>query len=255
MDFFRRFFWSIMRPAAYRGFAYQSTGKALGYLAWLVLLISIPTFIYIYIDMSPGTTKLANQIRHSWPDFTLTRGRLEVNAPMPVIIDNGDGSLTIIDTRGRDYPSIVQTYPSANYVITQDHIFQRRGDQSRVIDFMSLKFLTFTKETLIFCMDHFAWLAGVTIIAAFPLLYIFKLLEAALAALFMLLLGLIIGTHLEYSHFFRISIYALTIPLIAQGLQKALLPNYHYPGILFYSLFVIYLILGLRGAARGPIVL
>jgi len=221
----------------------------------LVLLVSIPSFIYIYQDMSPGTTKLANQIKQDWPDFTLTRGRLEVNAPMPVIIDNGDGSLTIIDTRGKDYPAIVQAFPSANFVITQDQIFQRRGGQSRVVDFMSLKFVTFTKQTLIFCMDHFAWLAVVTIIGAFPFLYLFKLLEAALAALLVLLIGLIIGTDLEYSHFFRISIYALTTPFIAQGLQKAMLPNFAYPGILFYSLFVIYLILGLRGAARGHIVL
>lgn len=225
------------------------------YLAWLVLLISIPTFVVIYRSMSPGMEKLTVQIKQSWPDFKLAQGKLEVDAAMPVIIDNGDGSLTIIDTRGQDYPAIVQSFPAANYVITQDQIFQRRGGQSRVVDFKTLSFITFNKQKLIYCMDHFEWLAVLTIIAAFPFLFLFKVLEAAMAALIILLIGLLMGTELEYSHFFRISIYALTIPFIAQGLQKALFPNFSYPVILFYSLFVIYLILGLRGATRGPIVL
>lgn len=225
------------------------------YLAWLVLLISIPTFIVIYRSMSPGMEKLTGQVKQSWPEFKLAQGKLEVDAPMPVIIDNGDGSLTIIDTRGQDYPAIVQSFPAANYVITQDQIFQRRGGQSRVVDFKTLNFITFTKQKLIFCMDHFEWFAVLTIIVAFPLLFLFKVLEAALAGLILLLIALILGTELEYIHFFRISIYALTIPFIAQGLQKALLPNLPYSGILFYVLFAFYLILGWRSTARGPIVL
>lgn len=244
-----------MRPKAYRGFANQSTGKAFRYLALLVLLVTIPAFIYIYHSMSPGTEKLAGQIKKSWPDFKLTRGTLEVNAPMPLIIDNGDGSLTIIDTSGRGYPAILQVFPAANYIITRDQIFQRRGAQARVVDLKSLRFVTFSKETLIYFMDHFEWFAVLTIIGAFPLLYLFKILEAALAALLAMLSGLLFGNSLDYNQYFRISIYALTVPFIAQGLQKAVWPDCPYPGILFYALLLTYLVIGVRGATKSRIVL
>jgi len=244
-----------MRPAAYRGFANQSTGYALRYLALLVLLVSIPTFLFIYYDMSAGVEKLAGQIRQSWPDFKLAGGVLEVDAPMPMIIDNGDGSLTIVDTSGKTYLTLLEAYPSAGYVITRDQIFQRREGRARVIDFKTLHFITFTKQILVHWMAYFRWISVLIIIFGFPFLYVFKLLEAAAAALVAMLAGFIFRSILNYSQAFRISVYALTIPFIAQGLQKALWPDCPYPSIMFYAIFLIYVVIGVRGATRSRIVL
>jgi len=244
-----------MRPAAYRGFASQGTNEALRYLACLVLLVSIPTFLYIYIDMSAGVQKLAEQIKTGWPDFKLAQGQLRVYSVMPMVINNGDGSLTVIDTTGRAYSTILHDYPTASYIITRDQIFQRRTGQARVVDFKMTRQITFTKQTLVYCLDHFTWLGVLMIIFGFPFLYLFKILEAAAAAVVALLVGMAARARLNYEQAFRISLYALTVPFIVQGAQKALWPGCPYPGLVFYSVLFIYLVIGVIGATRSRILL
>lgn len=225
------------------------------YLAVLVLVVTLPTLLYIYADISGGVEKLAKQVNQSWPDFRLAQGHLQVYSESPLIIDNGDGSLTIIDTTGKSYREIFGQYPQANCIITRDQIFQRQQLQVRIIDFKMLKYFTFTKKNLITLMSYFQWFGVITVILGFPFLYLFKILEALAFALVAMLLGLITRTRLNYQQAFNISVYALTVPFIVQGLQKAFWPNFAYPNIIFYAVLLLYVVIGVSGAARSRIVL
>ena len=120
--------------------------------------------------MSAGVKKLAGQIKDGWPDFKLSHGQLRVYNTMPMLIDNGDGSLTIIDTTGKAYTTILAEYPTASYIITRDQIFQRRNSQARIIDFKTVRSITFTKQTLVYCLINFKWLGVLIIILRFPFL-------------------------------------------------------------------------------------
>lgn len=227
------------------------------YLALLVLLVSAPTLIYINFDMAKGVDQLAQRVKNEWPYFKLSDGHLLVQSKEPFMFVNPDGTATVIDTRSdTDYSLIMNVYPTVNYVFTRNQILYRINGQNRIIDYASFKWLTFTKGNLVSIMQNFRWLSLLIIVLAFPALYLFKLLEALVGALAAMLIALFIQNRLAYEQAFQISVYALTLPFIIQGLQKALWPlPYPYPAILFYAVFLIYLIISVRGATRNPIML
>lgn len=253
LDFFRKFWWSITKPASYRGFLGQSTGRAMRYLALLVLLVSIPAIVYINEGMTGGVHQWKVLIDQWCPDFKLSNGHLKVYSQMPIISDNGDGTITIIDTGGKSYQSILAEYPTASFIFTRDQIFQLRSGQPRVVDFKSVKFITLTKDNLVYMLSHFRWLNLFVVILGFPIFYLLKIVEALAGALVAMLIGFIIRSPLDYGQAFKISVYALTLPYIIECLQWAVWQDFSY--LLFCAVYLIYLVIGVRWATRSPIML
>lgn len=228
----------------YRDFAVQKTGRSMGYLAILTLIIGLPVLLFYANQMTTGTSDLIKEFSQGCPDFKLENGQLQVFAEMPLNL--GDNELPIIiDTTGQTDASIVNQYNEI-ILFTQDQYIQKQGLQTKITNFSDLKGFTITKAMVESWLPMFKWLAVIMVLVGLPGIFLFKLIEALLFALVALILGAIFKVSLNYAKALNICIYALTLPFIVQALQKVFWPEFPHPSLLFYALLITYLIVGVR---------
>ena len=108
MGFFKKVKYSIVNIEKYPEMATEGIGKALSYMAKLIVILSIIlsvwTLYQTYQMINEGTNYLENQ----FPDFSYSDGTLTVNSQEPIAIENEQFGKIIVDTNADSEETINQ---------------------------------------------------------------------------------------------------------------------------------------------------
>lgn len=212
LNFFTKIYYSIASFDSYRFFIRQRTGKAVLYLLLLSFLVTLAGILQPIIESNKIITQVVGEIEDIIPDFNFENGRLNVDAQMPLIIDDG-GMTIIIDTSGNTDESILNNYDMA-LLIMRDQMIQKNFANQQVTDFSVFQSISFDRSDIKNLIPLAKWLFLIILAIAVP----FFIAGRFISVLFISIIALIINSarnaNLPYRSIYTISTYALTLPLI-----------------------------------------
>lgn len=239
MNLLSKLYHSTAGFQAYRHFIRESTGKAVLYLLLLTLVLGVIWIIGPVNDFNHGISEMIQSFDREVPNFTFQNGELNVEGEMPIIIEDST-SVLIIDTSGRTDETILNNYDQA-VLITRHKMIQKDYIRNQVVDFSALQGLRMDKSDVKRFLPFLRWIAA--LIAFFGVLFFVatKFLSALVLSLFGLIINSARNTRLPYRDVFKISVYAMTLPLIL-GTLLDLLPIWiPYLALIFYVISGVYI--------------
>lgn len=241
--FFRSLFYSITSFSKYRLFLRHRVGRAVVYLLLLTLLLSIPICFKWYSELKEGADLFMEIMTDVVPDFKFENGKLEVNGEMPIAVDYK--TPVVIDTRPDAKDRILNQYDNV-ILITSDEVIQKNYLNVTSVPLNIYGYMTVTRDDIMQSLPvlepiFYAIIIIYTVIFAISFVA-GKFISALLVSLIGLAVNAVKGTRLSYRNVFKISVYSMTLPLIAGTVLNTL--NVHIPflWVLFYIGCSIYVV-------------
>ncbi len=251
-NIFKCFIYSITSFDNYKLFLRESTGKAIGYLVLLSLLISIAIFAPFFSIANEVANAAPNFIDEVIPDFNLVDGQLEVYGDMPIVMDSSDLPVVIDTTPGAEDRLLYQ-YDSI-ILITQDKMILKNYTERQEYPHSAYTGLELTKDSLIEALPIIKTYMTVAFIFIGILVYIFVLIVKFITVFIASIIGLIVNsslkTNLSYKSIFKISLFAMTLPLIVCTILDVLPVNIPFMPVLFYAGTGVYIYGAIRSIKR-----
>jgi len=233
-SFFNRIANSVLNFSFYKHAFKERTGRAVLYLLLLTLFLGVIITIRPLIEFNKNITLFINAFEQKVPDFHLENGELDVYGEMPITIEMG-GTLLIIDTSGKTNESVLDQYPGGIFV-SRHKMIQKNLLSIREIDFRQFERFTLDKSDIsrgLPYMHMTSVLFGILVLVGFVL---FRFFTAFFVSFIGMVLGSSAGLRLTFSDAFRISAYALTLPLLITAVVKS-------AGVYVPFFFVIYIMI------------
>ena len=118
--------------------------------------------------------------------------------------------------------------------------------KTETLNYDQLKEFSFDKEDV---MQWIPWLKAfwiILLIGGLITMILSKLLAVVILGLLGLLLGSMQSYSLTYEQSLRLSIYALTAPIIFQACKSLVYPGMPFSGLIYYGAFIIYMWLAIK---------
>ena len=248
MGFFSKLKNSIINPKAYNNFLKESMGRAVVYLLLLCLIFGGINAIRNVYDFNKGVLMVLNDFKENIPNFVLANGELTVAGQMPIIINDGgqSKSVIIIDTSGNTAETILDNYDSATLITKTKYIEKKNSMQKTETNFSSFKTLTVTNA------DVEKWIgiarfANILIVIFGPIFFFgTKFIAALIISLFALIINAFCKAKISFKELYKLSIYSLTLSIVLKVLFAVIALEVPYFWILYYGLPLIYLGIGLN---------
>ncbi|WP_240689485.1 DUF1189 domain-containing protein [Ammoniphilus sp. YIM 78166] len=241
--FFQEIKSSILNIKAYLHFSKQSLQKTFLYLILFSSLIWILGYIGVYQNMSQGIAEIRTKVIEEVPDFTFPDGRLEVSGPMPAILYKDLTSVVIVDTTGETNENVLNSYRSGLLILSDRLINKREEGRIEEIQFFTFGPMSFTKDDVVSWLPYFKWVYWIVAVAMFIYTAISYLINALWVSLIGLLLNLFMKTKATFGALYKISVYALTLPMLLDTLFSYLRMDLYH--LIFYITAAIYVGLAL----------
>ncbi|MFS0780905.1 DUF1189 domain-containing protein [Bacillus sp. 1P06AnD] len=217
MNIFKQFWKSLYSPKDISRFRFQGIGKTILYVFMLVLLSTIPTFIYSTSTVKDGVTTFKETVDEDLPYFVIKDGKLETDEKKQIehssdhfkVFFDGTGHLTakMVEAQSTNAFALLESemvIVSNGHMQTQPYtLFQGFSiDQKQIVDFLDSMGSFLYVIMFIFGIISFIFAAGI------------KFVEISLIALIVKLLAASYNPKLEYRHFWRITAYCTTLPTL-----------------------------------------
>ncbi len=268
-------------PEFYAKIARQSTGRTIGFLFILILLISVVFSLQATGTLIPQLKQVqqwadANlqQISEKFPVIEIKDGAL-IQPKETYVLEIGKNLVFVVEPDPQKESAVLEKYRNLFMLTSKQFIFKQAGEnsspQERRRDLAKVKsWKMFPVESglgmswestqiLINPMNIRKWLK-VAKIFIFPLFLVFLFglysFIKFMQVLFFSLLGMIVNTVLKaeagYQQIFNVCVYAL-VPPVALSLALELL-SVRLPGFwfLFSAIYILYIFLGLQ-SAKGEV--
>jgi len=243
MDPFSSFIQSLGNPAAYAIFRRQSLGRALLYLLLVTALFSLLSQLPVIFSFNSDYNQGLAWFKANTPEFVLQNGQLAVQGKMPFISKDevNKTAVLIVDTSGQTGPDVLKDYREGALITKDKIIYKKSAFETREYDLGAYRAFSFNKHQAVGFLT-----------AARPYFYVGLLLAIVLSslagrlliALFIALLGLplywAIKVHVSYGDIYKLTIYAMTGPMLLFVLFNYLR---YQPPFLFSLLTLFYLYL------------
>jgi len=243
VGFFKDMNDSAINLSAYRKFADRPWGRVIGYLVLLVFILGTPVMLSFVYDFNRALKMGINEFSKEAPDFVLKNGELEVAGKMPLVIEDKivENSVFIIDTSGSTDASVLQNYESGIFISKTQLVNKLNNMETQTFNFSELQGIELTKADVEKLLPYLK-LTGFFIILFGLLYFIFaKAVSAVFFGVVCLLFSQIQQAGLTYGQAFKITVYALTIPVLLQALMAILMPGLFYAGVVYYTVLLLYL--------------
>ena len=240
----------IVDPTAYNTFLKESTGRAVVYLLLLCLIFGGISAIRNVYDFNMGIFVASNVFKEKVPNFTLENGELNVEGQMPIIINDGQASVVIIDTSGKSDETVLDKYSSGVFISKTKFVQKKSYIQKTETNFASLKTITITKaqvETWIGLIKY----GNIFIVVLGPIFFFaFKFIAAFIVSLFGLIINAFFKAKVNFTQMYKLSIYALTFSIILKVFFAVISVQVPHFWILYYGIPLIYLGVGLNSISK-----
>lgn len=253
MNFFKLFKWSITEPKFYPLMSHTSLWRSVGYLLGLVLIMAGVFGYRANLDFQTRLQTISSSIKQELPDFELKNGKLKVEGNQPFVKDY-DGFVIAIDTTGTKDESFLNAHPAGIFV-NSEKLVSKQALEQRTFMFNELPEATFTKADVLKALPLMRW--GFALI--WPVLFILILLEKLISVYALSFFGIILQRinqiNLKYRQMWNLSLFALTLPMLLDFWLSLMGWQFQGSDIIFWTLGMLYLWLGLAGFRRTDLMI
>lgn len=239
MNFINQLWKSISNFQFYKSLQNESLGKAFLYLTKVVIIFGIISLIRPVLGFDLGVDMARENFIESVPDFVFDDGVLTVTGEQPYIWEEDEDDYIIaMDTSGQIGPEILDDYNDGVFITNHYFIVKQNGIEKRELDFSQLVGAKFTKDDVAEWIPYAKWANGFIVIFGL----IGFLAGKLWSALFIALLGLMICSgKYQFVNLYKISIYALTLPIIIKTFISLLGKPIPWFGLVYYGIALFYM--------------
>lgn len=236
-----RFVYSMTKVKAYLTFFQESVGKAIVYLLLVSLLFAGINTMIIAVGLSKGIDEVVEVLAHEVPNFELRNGELFVDGEMPIIIQDGPNDVFAVDTSGVLDGSFLDAYE--NGIFISKYGFTQKTDGFRVqsFDFSQLGAFTITKQSIQGWLPLLKWLSVFIVVFGIVFYFAGKLISAVIVSLLGLIIELTVDHKVGFGNLFKLSIYALTLPMLIKFVLTLGNISIPYFWVFYYGIALFYL--------------
>lgn len=231
-SFFKKIWYSITKIEKYPEMAIEGVGKAVAYLAKLVIIISVILSAWLTYQTYTELNKGLDYIKNEFPNFSYKEGNLNVeNNQEPIIFEREDIKKIIIDTQ-TDSQEEINSYlnsidkNSGGIVVTKDKIIIKNRVTDGAIQynytdiFGASGIQEFSKEDVVNLKNNTNM--SILIVNVFLTLFVYGFIMYFITTLSYVLLISVLGflattmlkMKMRYTPIFNMSIYAITLSVI-----------------------------------------
>ncbi|MBQ9267393.1 MAG: DUF1189 family protein [Clostridia bacterium] len=256
LGFFRRIFLAITDFRLYPFVQREKTAATTSYFVFLLLLITLFLALSFSSKVLDGVAAILENYEETVPEFALQNGVLsidekvyELDRERKVVIDTSVDTETFAKTdNGKEV-----LYSTSFLVINRDGVVY--GNEGNVVGYLfrairtdvtksSLhEFLTAVNEdwTVKLAFTLSSWLI------MFLIYFVVKMLNVLFLILIAYILNIIFGMKLKFSNYYRVVVYALTLPLIVEMVSILYLGRVpEYAVVAYQVLAYVYIFYALR---------
>jgi hypothetical protein len=239
MNFINQLWNSISNFQFYKSLQNESLGKAFLYLTKVVIIFGVISLIRPVAVFDRGVDMAREYFIENIPDFVFEDGELTVTGEQPYIWEDDENNFIVaMDTSGQIEPEILDDYNDGVYITNHYFIVKQDGIEKRELSFSQLVGAKFTKNDVAEWIPYAKWASGFIIIFGLIGFFVGKLWSALLITLF----GLIICSgKLQFTNVYKISIYALTLPVITKTTVGLLGRPIPWIGLVYYGIATFYI--------------
>jgi hypothetical protein len=250
MGFFSKFVGSMTKGEAYRRFYLEPLGQAMIYLLLLTVLLSgINSIRNVYL-FNQGIDEIIHEVAYGMPYFELRDGRLRIDGEMPIYVDKTDDFIFVVDTSGKLDASVLDDYYEGVF-ISEFQFVQKTGLETTSYRFSDFGGFRVTKSDVVRWLPVLRWMN--VFIVFFGLLFAFvgKLISAFIVGIGGMILELVVKFKVGFDQLYKLSIYALTLPMVLKllvNLAGVEVPSFN---LMYYTIALFYLWRALRVLRDG----
>lgn len=263
LGFFKKLRYSIFNIEKYPEMAIEGLGKALTYIAKLVVILAIILSVWSLMQTSQMIGEGISYLENTFPDFSYSNGELTVNTENTITLDNEQFGRIIIDTKTDSEETINQYRNSINEygigaIILKDRIEIKNTNMIGELSYNYKKSLDSMNLTEFNKQDVINYVKGGQIntlyFSIFITLFIYSFSMFFINTLwYALILGIIgyftmwvLKMKMRYVAVFNMSVYALTLSTILNIIYLIvnILFNFtiEYFNIMYVTVATIYLL-------------
>lgn len=239
MEFLTQLRKSISDFEFYKKLQNDSMGKAFLYLTKLTIIFGVISLINPVLGFDRGVDSVREYFHENIPYFVFEDGELDVKNNQPFVWEDKEENVIVaMDTSGQIGPEILNGYYEGFYITKNYAVFKRNGIEKREFNFSQLKGITFTKDDVSSWIPYLKWIDGFIVIFGFIGFFISKLWSALLITFF----GLFICSGKNrFPELYKMSIYALTLPIVIKTAKDILTIEIPWFGLIYYGIAGFYM--------------
>ena len=216
MNFRNQFAGSVFKTEYYPAFIKEPTSKAVLYIVLLIFIASLSFGIKLSVAWNDGVNTIRTQIQTKSPDFIFTGGELAVKAPMPYVIHDTKEMIIVADTSGKTNEQVLNDREKGLFIGKNKVVDKMSQVETRTYDLSKMKDITFTKADVVQVIPLLKWFNIILVIGLFLFGIMANLFAALIVASCGWLASKIMSYNIIFANLYKISIHALTLPLVLE---------------------------------------
>jgi len=229
MSFLKRIIYSIKDFEKYQEFAVENKVIAIRYLMKIILILSLVISICFMCRFISIVKQGINYFRNEFPNIFFSNNELTVESDKPIIHEFTDSleGIIIIDTNsedaGKDYKDKLDLYVNG-IILSKDSITVKNIDGLNTYSYSSISDLyniqDFTKQDIEGYLTNknvysfYLSLFMIMLLYTYIIYFIITIFDAIMLTVFGFFSSRIARVPLKFSVIYKMSIYALTLPII-----------------------------------------
>ena len=237
MNFLTKLQKSIIDFQFYKVVRKESVGTAFLYSTKLAIIFGLISLINLVIGFNQVVDWFNDYYWENIPDYVFEDGELSIKDNQPFVWEEGD-IVVAVDTSGQIGPEILDSYHEGFYISKDSAIFKQNGIEKREFDLTQFVGVKFTRDDVGVWIPYLKWINGLFVIFGLIGFWINLLWSALLVTL----LGLLIcfGKN-HFSDLYKISIYALTMPILIRTAKDLLMLDIPWFSLIYYVIAGFYM--------------
>lgn len=237
---------SIIDFSSYKLACEQTLGAAIKYLFILCLILGgISSFVSM-LKWNSSVNDIKDQFINKIPKITIENGELDIDAPMPIVIDESETYIYIDSSKELD-PNLAANSGadySSSFIIDKYNIYMENARKSETISFSDMEDMVITAQQV----EDFISKANLGIDFV---IVIFGTLSFFIGKFFslMVVMGIvglivskIVGLKLSYDDCCKMGAYALTLPIVIKIVLGMIGLTIPWFWVIYYGIGITYLI-------------
>ena len=216
IGFWRRIKKAILNFDEYEKFITENISKAFGYFFKLITIFSLVITIALVYKMNTETEKVVNTVEKEFPDFSIINNELQMETEENFEHYFEDLGFNVIIGKNinetNDYKNcllllknkIVLKYDGYSQEITYENAEMNNFSKQSIID----KYESKDKKVL------YSTVSMIMFFSSFGVYTIVFLIDIITLTIMGLIINIIIRTTFKFKQIFKISVYAMTLPII-----------------------------------------
>lgn len=222
LSFWSKIICSVQGIKHYEEVIRETAGKAILYLLLFALLLGAVGSVRGAVETNISISKFISAFNEKCPNFELKNGELTVDGDQPMNLSDDKDYYFVIDTTNSTNVDALNSYSNGMLILKDKMIIKQNSAEIRTYDFKSFQGLTINKNTVNSYLPFARIVLPCMFIWSFLGYFLGGLISALFLALFALIANAFFKTELKYGQLYKISIYALTTPMLINVILQIL---------------------------------